>query len=109
MLDRETLSTKGGTQDVVAPFVVSMLKLRVTDCVLEVLFASTIVVAHPAPSATCGMIWLSANAGSSPTMRKDAVRPGTDRIVIAVEYQLTLSSDAASLLYSVGFLRGQVQ
>jgi hypothetical protein len=82
MLDRETLSTNGGVQGVVALFAVSMLKLRATDCVVEVLLASTIVVDQPAPSATCGMICVSANAGSSPRIRKDTVKLGRDRIVI---------------------------
>jgi hypothetical protein len=69
---------------VVALFVVSMLKLSETDCVLEVLLASTIVVDHPAPSATCGMIWVSASAGTSPRMRKDTVKLGTDRCVMGI-------------------------
>jgi hypothetical protein len=53
--------------------------------VLEVLLASTIVVDQPAPSATCGMICVSANAGSSPRMRKDTVKLGRDRLVIGIE------------------------
>jgi len=55
ILDKETLSRNGGVHGLIALVVVSM-KVSVTDCVLDVLLANTIVVDQPAPSATCGMI-----------------------------------------------------
>ena len=77
MLDWETASRNCRVQDVVAPFAVSMLKLRATVCVVDVVLDSTIVVDHPAPSATCGIIWVSASAGTSPRTRKDTAKLST--------------------------------
>lgn len=45
---------------------VPRLNRKVTGCEAVVLFDSTIVVDQPPPSATCGMICTSANAGAAP-------------------------------------------